>query len=64
MLQLSFNHMAKGIMSWVFPSSNALNEAHGAFSKVATVPPVSSFLIGAKPCKLDVTGHSLLDVSY
>ena len=64
MILLSFNHMAKAVMSWTFPSTTTLDNAHGAFSKVATVPPVSTFLLGADPIKIKVKRHSLLDVSY
>ena len=64
MILLSFNHRAKAIMSWQFPASHSLNKAHGAFAKVATVPPVSSFLLDAEPQEVKVKGDPLLDVSY
>ena len=64
MILLSFNHMAKAIMSWQFPSSAILNEAHSAFAKVATAAPASHFLLDADPVILDLPGETLLDVSY
>ena len=51
-------------MSWTFPTTNALSNAHAAFAKVANTIPMSSFLIGAEPMQLKVQGESLLDVSY
>ena len=51
MMILSFNHGAKGIMSWTFPASGALQVAHGQMAKVATVAPVSTFLLGAQPVR-------------
>ncbi|KAK5712957.1 hypothetical protein LTR17_017797 [Elasticomyces elasticus] len=65
MMVLSFNHGAKGIMSWTFPTSETLGEAHGAMAKVATTSPVSTFLIGVpKPTEFSVPGNELLDVAY
>lgn len=64
MILLSFNHMAKGVMSWVFPSSINLNDAHAAFAKVATVPPTSEFLLNANPVQINDEGFESLDVAY
>lgn len=64
MILLSFNHMAKGVMSWVFPSSIKLNDAHAAFAKVATVPPTSEFLLNANPVQINDEGFESLDVAY
>lgn len=64
MTLLSFNHKAKAMMSWLFPASDALNEAHSAFAKVATAPPVSTFLLGAEPQTVQVQDNAFLDVSY
>jgi len=64
MMVLSFNHAAKAIMSWTFPASTSLEQAHAEMAKVAAVPPVSTFLIGAEPNRVVVKGHSLLDVAY
>ncbi|TKA79452.1 hypothetical protein B0A55_04226 [Friedmanniomyces simplex] len=65
MMVLSFNHGAKGIMSWTYPTSESLGEAHGAMAKIATVSPVSTFLIGVpEATRITVPGHELLDVAY
>ena len=64
MLLLSFNHKAKAAMSWTFPATDTLNKAHGAFSKVATKAPVSTFLLNAEPTKVIVKDQQLLDVAY
>ncbi|KAK5115292.1 hypothetical protein LTR62_001492 [Meristemomyces frigidus] len=64
MVILSFNHGAKGFMSWTFPASETPESAHGAMSKVATTSPVADSLIGAKPVRVTVPGHELLDVAY
>ena len=64
MVVLAFNHGAKGIMSWTFPTSEPLEQAHSEIAKATAVSPVSSFLIGARPIRLSVPGHELLDVAY
>jgi len=64
MMMLSFNHGAKAIMSWTFPASSSLEQAHGAMAQVATVAPVSTFLLGTQPTPIKVKGHGLLDVAY
>jgi hypothetical protein len=64
MILLSFNHAAKAIMSWTFPATNTLNDAHAAFSKVATKSPVSTFLLNSEPVQVNVKGQPLLDVAY
>jgi hypothetical protein len=64
MALLSFNHGAKGITSWIYPSTDELDAAHGAIAKVVTVAPVQSFLTGAQPVKVIVEGLEVLDVAY
>lgn len=64
MMILSFNHRAKAIMSWDFPTAYSLEQAHADMAKVATIAPVSNFLIGAQPNMLKVRSFPLLDVSY
>jgi len=61
MALLSFNHGAKGITSWIYPSTDELNAAHGALARVVTVAPVATFLAGTQPIPISVSG---LDVSY
>ncbi|PMD30113.1 hypothetical protein L207DRAFT_641957 [Hyaloscypha variabilis F] len=64
MALLSFNHGAKGITSWIYPSTNALDAAHGAIAKVVTKAPVEGFLTGAQPVKVNVEGLESLDIAY
>lgn len=64
MMILSFNHRAKGIMSWVFPTSSALKKAYAKMAACITHPSVSRFLIGSQPKKITLTGHPELDVAY
>lgn len=64
MIVLSLNHRAKGMMSWKFPSSKALNDAHGTFAKAVTAPEVSKYLLSGQPTRINVAGHPLLDVAY
>ncbi|KAF2207249.1 hypothetical protein CERZMDRAFT_14106, partial [Cercospora zeae-maydis SCOH1-5] len=45
MMILSFNHNAKGMMSWLFPTSDVLHEAHGRMAKFVTRSPVNDFLL-------------------
>ncbi|KAK4540455.1 hypothetical protein LTR36_009201 [Oleoguttula mirabilis] len=65
MMVLSFNHAAKAVMSWTYPASASLEQAHAAMAKVATVPPVSTFLLGARPTSIKMKGHDgSMDVAY
>jgi len=64
MMVLSFNHGAKALMSWTFPASSALEQAHAEIARVATVAPVSTFLMGAEPVKITVGGRPPLYVAY
>ena len=61
---LGFNHNAKAVMSWLFPASNVLNQAHSAMAKVFAVDPVRHFILGGKPKRVHVPGSPLLDVAY
>lgn len=64
MMLLSFNHHAKGIMSWTFPTSSVLEGAHAAMAKVVTAAPVSNFLIESQPIALSTPSHPALDVAF
>nr|POE62923.1 hypothetical protein CFP56_03826 [Quercus suber] len=66
MMLLAFNHGATGLMSWLFPASDALNAAHARMARVAAVPPVRDFLVGAKPQLLPLEGPEVerLDVAF
>ncbi len=63
MMLLSFNHGAKAMMSWLFPTSRRLTEAHAAFAKVATQHSVSIMLLNAEPVPVN-DKHNILDISY
>ncbi|KAK4646264.1 hypothetical protein QC761_209000 [Podospora bellae-mahoneyi] len=43
---LAFNHGAKGIISWLWPTSTVLAEAHGQLAKVVTGGMVRGFVVG------------------
>lgn len=64
MIVLSINHRAKGIMSWLFPSSVSLNSAHGSFAKAVTAHEASRYLLSGQPTKINVNGRPFLDVAY
>ncbi|EME46147.1 hypothetical protein DOTSEDRAFT_70221 [Dothistroma septosporum NZE10] len=65
MMILSFNHKAKAIMSWTFPTTPvSLGAAHGRMAKVVSQSPVRDFLIGDDPKAIEVESHPLLDVAY
>ena len=64
MMVLSFNHGAKAIMSWDFPTGVDLARAHGEMARAATASPVKDFLVGTRPMRVAVDGHSSLDVAY
>ena len=62
MMILAFNHKAKAMMSWTFPTTTVLASAHGEMAKVAASKDVSRFLLGADP--VPVTSDPSLDVAY
>jgi hypothetical protein len=64
MNSLAFNHGAKGIMLWTFPTTATLAAANGKMAKVVTSSPVLDFLVGSQPTKIAVSGWPMLDVSY
>ena len=64
MMLLSFNHGAKAIMSWTFPTSDVLEQAHGTMSRVASTSPVSDFLLDGQPTRISIPDCDSLDVAY
>lgn len=64
MMLLSFNHHAKGMMSWTFPASSVLEAAHAAMAKVVTAPAVSEFIIGGQPTAIALPDYPQLDVAW
>lgn len=64
MNSLALNHGAKGVMLWIFPSLDDLNDANSQQAKVVTVDPVRGFLTGSNPVSIHVPNQRLLDVAY
>ena len=58
---LAFNHGAKIIVSWVWPTSDTLADVHGQFASKVAVSPVRDFIVSGEAQKLNVSG---LDVAY
>lgn len=60
---LAFNHDAKSIISWVWPTSDALAHIHGKYASVVTKSPVRDFIVTgqAVPVKMD---NPVVDVAY
>jgi len=64
MIMLSINHNAKGLSSWWYPSTAALQTIMGTIGKILQTSPVIDFVFGANAVsKLPVTNGPLLDVS-
>ena len=60
----SRSHDAKGVISWVWPTSDDLAAIHGALASVVTKSPVLDFLVREKPRRIKVDGLEILDVAY
>lgn len=60
---LGFNHRSKAVMSWLFPSDDALNQAYGKMAKVFAVSPVSDFILGGHPTPIKLAGHPHVDAA-
>lgn len=62
---LAFNHGAKSIVSWVYPASDILSEAHGTLSRVVTQSPVVEFLVGAhfEKIHIELSDYDIVDAS-
>jgi hypothetical protein len=64
---LAFNHGARGIVSWLWPTSAALAAAHGELASVVTHPPVLQFLVGGdgpNAIKVRANGTDVVDAAY
>ncbi|RYO79335.1 hypothetical protein DL762_008220 [Monosporascus cannonballus] len=57
---LAFNRGITGIFGWTWPGSRELFGAHTEMARVVTAEPVSAFLLGGRPQRLEVEG--VLDV--
>ncbi|KAG7288913.1 hypothetical protein NEMBOFW57_005273 [Staphylotrichum longicolle] len=65
MALLALNHDAKGVISWLWPTSEALAGAHGKLASVVTRGEVVGFLVGGEPRKVEVEvpGTEVVDVA-
>lgn len=61
---LAFHHAAKSILSWVWPTSDALGAVHGAFAKRVATAPVRDFIVLERPEKSEVQGSQVVDAAY
>jgi hypothetical protein len=61
---LAFNHHAKSIISWVWPTSDALAEIHGQYATKVTAAPVRDFIVLGRPNKIDMKCNEVLDAAY
>lgn len=61
---LAFNHRAKSILSWVWPTSDALASVHGRFSAKVSQAPVRDFLVLGQPQRLKLKCNEVLDAAY
>ncbi|EME83333.1 uncharacterized protein MYCFIDRAFT_174789 [Pseudocercospora fijiensis CIRAD86] len=64
MMILSFNHNAKGIMSWIFPPSKSLSHAHSLVAKATTTRPVLDFLLSGDPIPIKLSSQKSVDVAF
>ena len=64
MMMLSVNHGAKGITYWLYPSTDDVNIASGAFGKTLDAKPTIDYLFGTEPVRtLKVKGSAGVDAS-
>ena len=66
MVMLAVNHGAQGIISWVWPTSEVLAEAHGRLSGVVAGEEVVRFVVGGegpRRIEVDVPGSEVVDVA-
>jgi hypothetical protein len=61
---LAFNHDAKYIISWVWPTADDLAKIHGEYASVVTRSPVKEFIVGEKAHRVDVADREIVDVAY
>ncbi|RYP81503.1 hypothetical protein DL770_005885 [Monosporascus sp. CRB-9-2] len=57
---LAFNRGITGIFGWTWPGSRELFEVHTEMARVVTAEPVSTFLLGGMPQRIEV--EDVLDV--
>ncbi|KAM4056264.1 putative glycoside hydrolase subgroup catalytic core protein [Hirsutella rhossiliensis] len=64
MSALAFNHGAKAIASWVWPTSDVLAKVHGRFAHAAAKEPVRSMITEGRANRVRVEGPASVDVAY
>lgn len=60
---LAFNHGAKSIISWVWPTSDELAQIHGKFASVVTKSPAVDFIVSEKVQSVDLTDRKGIDAA-
>lgn len=61
---LAFNHHAKSILSWVWPTSDILAQTHGQYAKVVAQPPVRDFIVLGEAQSIPVKCNLVVDAAY
>lgn len=61
---LAFNHDAKSIISWVWPTSDDLAEIHGEFATVVAKAPVRDFIVLEEAQQVEVGEYDVVDVAF
>lgn len=61
---LAFNHGAKAIASWVWPTSDTLAQIHGDFARVVATAPVREFIVSGTAERVDIRGLEVVDAAY
>lgn len=61
---LAFNHGAKSIISWVWPTSGDLAAIHGEFATVVARAPVRDFIVLEQPQQVEVESWDVVDVAF
>ncbi|CEJ80875.1 hypothetical protein VHEMI01033 [[Torrubiella] hemipterigena] len=61
---LAFNHHAKSIISWVWPTSDALAQIHGKYAKVVAQVPVRDFIVLSEAQPLPTKCNKVVDAAY
>lgn len=61
---LAFNHGAKSIISWVWPTSDDLAQIHGKFATALIKAPIRDFIVLEQAQKVEVLGWEVVDAAY
>lgn len=66
MAMISLNHNSKGIVAWIFPTTEEINDATSELAKALTARDVTSLMLGASTVALQVrtgAGETTVDVA-